>query len=114
MKNTQWLKHKAQKTEVMSEALPLTEGLAHFYKMHFKYKFITGKQVASTGATFTPTLSIAQPPDLVFRSLVFLSELGFAHLQGWHHSRIMLMQQRLHLLNELHPHSAEPPYADLL
>lgn len=68
--------------------------------------------MSGTGAMFTLTVSIAQPSDLVFRSLVFLPQLGSAHLQGWHHSRIMLMQQRLHLLNELHPHSAEPPYAD--
>lgn len=75
----------------MSEALPLTEGLAHFHKTHFKYKFIAGKQVSGTGTMFTLTVSIAHPSDLVFRSLVFLPELGSAHLQGWHHFRIMLM-----------------------
>lgn len=37
----------------MSEALLHTEDLAHFLKMHFKYTFITGKQVASTAAVFT-------------------------------------------------------------
>lgn len=91
VKSTQWLIHKAQKTEVMSEVLPLTEGLAHFYKIHFKYKFMTGKQVSGTGAMFTPAVTVAQPLDLVFRSLVFLPELGSTHLQGWHHSRIKLM-----------------------
>lgn len=74
----------------MSEALPLTEGLAHFYKMHLKYKFITGKQVSGRGAMFTLTVSTAQPPDLDFRSLVFWPELGSARLQGWHHPRVML------------------------
>lgn len=37
----------------MSEALLLIEDLAHLKKMHFKYMFITGKQVASIGAMFT-------------------------------------------------------------
>lgn len=52
VKNTQWLINKAQKTEVMAEAILLTGDLALF-KVHFKYMFITRKRVASTGAMFT-------------------------------------------------------------
>lgn len=47
----------------MSEVLPLTEGLAHFYKMHIKYQFRTGKQVSGTGAMFT---LLAQPSLLIW------------------------------------------------
>lgn len=44
--------------------------------------------MASTGAVYL-TVSIASLPNgFVFKPLVFLPELGSAHLPGWHHSGI--------------------------